>query len=62
MQFSKMAVPPFTQLELISHGLKIMKVNIIFAGQHNQQIEHHLTTMVGFGDYIKEHISTSQHL
>jgi hypothetical protein len=31
--------PPFTQLELFSHGLKSMKVNFnIFPGQHNHQI------------------------
>jgi hypothetical protein len=30
---------PFTQLELFSHGLKSMKVNLnIFPGQHNHQI------------------------
>jgi hypothetical protein len=27
IQFSKMTVPPFMQLELFSHGLKSMKVN-----------------------------------
>jgi hypothetical protein len=30
---------PFTHLELFSHGLKSMKVNLnIFPGQHNHQI------------------------
>jgi hypothetical protein len=39
MQFSKMTVTPFTQLELFSHGLKGMKVNFsIFPCQHNHQI------------------------
>jgi hypothetical protein len=33
------AMPPFTQLELFSHGFKSMKVNFnIFPGQHNLQI------------------------
>jgi hypothetical protein len=32
-------MPPFTQLELFSHGLKSMKVNFtIFPGQHNRKI------------------------
>jgi hypothetical protein len=31
---------PFTQLELFSHGLNSMKVNIIFPGQQN----HHIRT------------------
>jgi hypothetical protein len=36
---SKMTMPPFTQLELFSYGLKSMKVNCsIFPGQHNFQI------------------------
>jgi hypothetical protein len=36
---SKTTVPPFTQLELFSHGLKSMKANFnIFPGQHNHQI------------------------
>jgi hypothetical protein len=39
MQFSKTTKPPFTQLELFSHGLESMKVNFnIFPGQHNHQI------------------------
>jgi hypothetical protein len=39
MQFSKMTMPPFIQLELFTHDLKGMKVNFnIFAGQHNHQI------------------------
>jgi hypothetical protein len=42
MQFSK-TMSSFTRLELISHGLKIMKVNFnMFPGQHNYQI---LTTL-----------------
>jgi hypothetical protein len=39
MQFSKMAVSTFTQLELFSHGSKSMKMNLsIFPGQHNHQM------------------------
>jgi hypothetical protein len=39
MQLSKMTKPPFTQLELFSHGFKSMKVNFnIFPSQHNHQI------------------------
>jgi hypothetical protein len=39
MKVSKTTVPPFTQLELLSHGPKNMKVNFsIFPGQHNYQI------------------------
>jgi hypothetical protein len=39
MQIAKKTVPPFTQLELFSHGFENMKVNlIIFPGQHNHQI------------------------
>jgi hypothetical protein len=39
VQFSRMTMPPFTQLELFSDGLKSMKVNFnIFPGQHNHQI------------------------
>jgi hypothetical protein len=35
----KPTMPPFTQSELFSHGLKSMKVNFnIFPGQHNHQI------------------------
>jgi hypothetical protein len=39
-QFStKMTMPPFTQMELFSHGLQGMKVDCnIFPGQHNHQI------------------------
>jgi hypothetical protein len=37
VQFSKTTVP-HSQLELFSHGLKSMKVNIILPGQHNHQI------------------------
>jgi hypothetical protein len=41
MQFPKMTMPPITQLELLSHDLKTMKVNFnIFPGQHN----HHIWT------------------
>jgi hypothetical protein len=29
---------PFTRLELFSHGLKSMKANFIFSGQHDHQI------------------------
>jgi hypothetical protein len=39
MLFSKMTMPPFTQLELLSQGLKSMKVNFsIFPAQHTHQI------------------------
>jgi hypothetical protein len=39
MLFLKKTMPPFTQLELFSHGLKSMKMNFnIFPGQHNRQI------------------------
>jgi hypothetical protein len=39
MQFYKMIMSPFTQLELLSHGLKGREVNFnIFPGQHNHQI------------------------
>jgi hypothetical protein len=31
-------IPRFTQMELFSHGLKSLKVNFIFPGQHNHQI------------------------
>jgi hypothetical protein len=35
----KKTMPPFTQMELFSHGLKSMKVNFnIFPGQHNYQV------------------------
>jgi hypothetical protein len=38
-KFKSPPPPPFTQLELFSHGLKSMKVNFnIFPGQHNHQI------------------------
>jgi hypothetical protein len=37
--FLKLIMPPFTQLELFSHGLKSMTVNFsIFSGQQNRQI------------------------
>jgi hypothetical protein len=36
MQFFKMTMTPFTQLELFRHGLKSMKVNFDnFSNQHN---------------------------
>jgi hypothetical protein len=36
---SKTTIPPFTQLELFSHGLKFMKANFsIIPGQHNHRI------------------------
>jgi hypothetical protein len=36
---SKTTMPPFTQLELCSHGLKSMKMDFnIFPGQHSHQI------------------------
>jgi hypothetical protein len=39
MQFSKTRMPPFTQLELISHCWNSMKVNFkIFPGHHHHQI------------------------
>jgi hypothetical protein len=39
MLFPKMAMPPFTQLELFSHGLKCMKMKFnIFPCQHDHQI------------------------
>jgi hypothetical protein len=39
MQFFKTTVPPLTQLDLFSHGLKSMKVNFnIFHGQLNHQV------------------------
>jgi hypothetical protein len=39
MQFSKTTMPPFTQLELFSHGLKSMMMNFnIFPGQQNHLI------------------------
>jgi hypothetical protein len=39
VQFPKKMMLPFIQLELLSHGLKSMKVNFsIFPGQHNHQI------------------------
>jgi hypothetical protein len=39
MQLSRTIMPPFTKLELFSHGLKNMKVNFnIFPGQYNNQI------------------------
>jgi hypothetical protein len=39
MQFSKKTLPTFTQLELISHGLKSIKVNFnIFPGHRSHQI------------------------
>jgi hypothetical protein len=42
-------VPPFTQLELFSHGLTSMKVNFSnFPGQHNNQI---WTSMNNFGQF-----------
>jgi hypothetical protein len=41
MQFSKMTVPPFTQLELFSHHLKSMKVNL----NHNS-IQNHYDLIV----------------
>jgi hypothetical protein len=39
MQFSKMTMHPFTQLEMFCHGLKSMKVNFnIFLSQYNHKI------------------------
>jgi hypothetical protein len=39
IQFSKTTISPLTRLELLSHGLKSMKVNFnIFPGQHSHQI------------------------
>jgi hypothetical protein len=39
IQFSKKIMLPFTQLELLYHGLKDMKLNFnIFPGQHNYHI------------------------
>jgi hypothetical protein len=38
---SKMAMPPFKQLELFNHGLKSMMVNFnIFPGQQITTFEH----------------------
>jgi hypothetical protein len=37
--FMKTTMPPYTQLELFSHGWKSTKENFnIFPGQHNHQI------------------------
>jgi hypothetical protein len=39
MQFSKMAMPPFKELELFSHDLRSMMVSFsIFSGQRNDKI------------------------
>jgi hypothetical protein len=38
MQFLKMAVRPYTQQELLTLGLRIMKMHFnTFPGQHNRQ-------------------------
>jgi hypothetical protein len=49
--FSKMVMPPFTQLELFSPGLKSMKMNFnIFMASTITRFEHHWATMVSYGD------------
>jgi hypothetical protein len=54
MHFSKTRMPPFTELELFSHGLKSMKVSFsIFPGTHIW------TTLVRVGDYSERQIPTS---
>jgi hypothetical protein len=51
MQFSKLTMPPFTQQEIFSHGLKNMKMNFnIFPGHYSHTFGHHWTTLVSFWD------------
>jgi hypothetical protein len=60
MQFSKTAMPPFTQLELFSNGSKSMKVNFnIFPGQHYHQI---WTALNHSGQFWRLEWGTDSHL
>jgi hypothetical protein len=59
VQFSKMTMSEFTQLELFSHGLKSMKVNIIFPGQHNHQT---WTSLNHSGQFWRLEWGTDSHL
>jgi hypothetical protein len=60
LQFSKMTMPPFTQLELFSHSLKSMKVNFsIFPGQHY----HHIWTSLNHsGQFWRVEWGSDNHL
>jgi hypothetical protein len=50
MQCSKNTMPPFIRLQLFSHALKSMRVNLcIFLGQHNITFENHWFSLVSFG-------------
>jgi hypothetical protein len=60
MQFSKMTMHPFTQLELLSHGLKSMKVNFnIFPGQYNY---HVWTSLNHSSQFWRLELGTDSHL
>jgi hypothetical protein len=60
MQSAKTTLPAFTQLELVSHGLKSMKVNFnIFPCQHNHQI---LTSLNHSGQFWRLEWETDSHL
>jgi hypothetical protein len=59
MQFSKTTMPPFTELEHLSHYLESMKVNFEILASTVTRSEHHWTTVVRFGDYSKEKIPFS---
>jgi hypothetical protein len=59
MQFSKMTMLPFTQLELYSHGFKSMKVNFIFPGQYNHQI---WTSLNHSGQFWRQEWGTDSNL
>jgi hypothetical protein len=60
MQLSKNKMPPSTQLELFSHGLKNMKVNLnTFPGHHNGQI---WTSLNNSGQFWRLEWGTDLHL
>jgi hypothetical protein len=50
MQFSKATVPPFTHLELCSHGSGAWRWTSSFLASTITRCEHHWTTLVSFGD------------
>jgi hypothetical protein len=52
IQFSKMSVPPLTQLELFSHGFEEHEGELVTSSLASTvtRSEHHWTTLVSFGD------------
>jgi hypothetical protein len=51
VQFFKMTVPPLSQLELFSHGLRAWRcISASFLASTITRFQHHWTTLVSFGD------------